>query len=92
MRMELSKGPNKIILNTEDLDFQMDSTPVLQSKLCLRERDMDIESSVHDDSLNSFMNDAPRIAKYKGDICIIKYLRIKSFNLKNNSMRELKSV
>ena len=88
----MSKGSNKIILQTDDLDFHMESCPVLQSRSCLRERDMDIEDTLHDDSVYSFAQDRPRIAKYKGDICIIKYLKIKNFSLRNNVMREFKTV
>ncbi len=79
-------------MQTDDLDFHMESCPVLQSRSCLRERDMNLEDSFHDDSISSFAQRRPRIAKYKGDICIIKYLKIKNFNLRNNVMRELKTV
>jgi hypothetical protein len=74
------------------MDFHMESCPVLQSRSCLRERDRDIEDNLHDDSVYSFAQERPRIAKYKGDICIIKYLKIKNFNLRNNVMREFKTV
>jgi len=97
MKKELSNGSNKIILYTADLDFQTESCPVLESKASLRtnDRTVDMELEVsRKDSLNSskMNSNRPRCAKYKGDICVIKYLNIKGFSLKNSVMRELKTV
>lgn len=95
MKKELSKGSNKIILYTEDMDFQTESCPVLdsRSRVSLRNQDRMMEISRNGDSSNSTsINSRPRCAKYKGDICVIKYLGIKNFSLKNSVMRELKTV
>ena len=91
MQKELSKGPNKIILKAEDLEFDMNSMPILNSRTTLRESDCNTEVEP-EESLISDELTKPRVAKYKGDICIIKYLRIKNFSLKNSTMRELKNV
>jgi hypothetical protein len=52
-----------------------------------------VKSDDHEDQANkNSANKSIKIAKYKGDIVVVKFLKIPNFQIKNSTIRELRKV
>lgn len=86
MRKELSKGPNKILLLPEDLDF----VGTASSKITIDTAKSNISLKSGEERIAN--QKTVKIAKYKGDVVIVKFLKIPNFQIKNSTMKDLRMV
>lgn len=86
IRKELSKGPNKILLLPEDLDFVGAAT----SKVTIDTTKSNLSLKSGEERIAQ--QKTVKIAKYKGDIVIVKFLKIPNFQIKNSTMKDLRMV
>ena len=89
MRKELSSGPNKILLLPEDLEFTNAYSSTAFSKPNINKSAASVRSG---DNPNQTHVKQIKIAKYKGDIVVVKFLKIPNFQIKNSTIRELRKL